>query len=236
MSHPRSVLVTGANRGIGQAIAQRFLQAGDKVATITRSGKADDGVLALAGDVSDATAVNEAFSAIEEQHGPVEVLVANAGITRDQLILRMKDEDFDAVVDVNLKGTFRTVKRAIKPMIRARAGRIILIGSVVGMYGTPGQVNYASSKAGLIGMARSLTRELGARGITSNVIAPGFIDTDMTAELPAERQAEYRSAIPLARFGAVEEVAGAAYFLAGPDAAYISGAVIPVDGGIGMGH
>jgi 3-oxoacyl-[acyl-carrier protein] reductase len=233
---PRSVLVTGANRGIGRAIAERFVASGDRVATIYRSGDLPEGVLGVHGDMTDTASVDAAFTAIEEQHGPVEVLVANAGITRDQLLLRMTDEEFEQVLDVNLTGSFRCVRRASKGMIRLRRGRIVLISSVVGLYGGQGQVNYAASKAGLVGMARSITRELGARGITANVVAPGFIDTAMTAALPQERQDAYRAAIPAGRFAAPGEVAGVVHFLASDDAAYISGAVIPVDGGLGMGH
>ncbi|EYR63035.1 3-oxoacyl-ACP reductase [Actinotalea ferrariae CF5-4] len=233
---PRSVLVTGANRGIGRAIAERFVAAGDRVATIYRSGDLPDGVLGVHGDMTDTAAVDAAFTEVEQAHGPVEVLVANAGITRDQLLMRMTDEDFEQVVDVNLTGTFRCVRRASKGMIRLRRGRIVLISSVVGLYGGQGQVNYAASKAGLVGMARSITRELGGRGITANVVAPGFIDTAMTEALPQERQDAYRAAIPAGRFAQPAEVAGVVHFLASDDAAYISGAVIPVDGGLGMGH
>ncbi|TQL04358.1 3-oxoacyl-ACP reductase FabG [Cellulomonas sp. SLBN-39] len=233
---PRSVLVTGANRGIGRAIAERFLARGDKVATIVRSGGAPDGVLEVRADVRDTAAVDAAFTQVEAAHGPVEVLVANAGVTRDQLLLRMTDEEFTDVLDVNLTGSFRVVRRASKGMIRLRRGRIVLISSVVGMYGSPGQVNYAASKSALVGMARSITRELGARGITANVVAPGFIDTDMTRDLPAERQDAYRASIPAGRFGLADEVAGVVEFLASDAAAYVSGAVVPVDGGLGMGH
>jgi 3-oxoacyl-[acyl-carrier protein] reductase len=187
-------------------------------------------------DVTDSEQVDSAFSAVEAELGPVEVVVANAGITRDTLLLRMSDDDFDTVVDTNLGGAFRVVKRASKGMLKARFGRVILISSVVGLYGSPGQVNYSASKAGLVGIARSLTRELGARGITANVVAPGFIATDMTAALPDEQQAEYKKAIPVGRYGEASEVAKAVAWLASDDAAYISGAVIPVDGGLGMGH
>lgn len=232
----RSVLVTGANRGIGRAIAERFVAAGDQVATIVRSGGAPDGVLEVRADVRDSAAVDAAFTEVEAAHGPVEVLVANAGVTRDQLLMRMTDEEFADVLDVNLTGSFRVVRRASKGMIRLRRGRIVLISSVVGLYGSPGQVNYASSKSALVGMARSITRELGARGITANVVAPGFIDTDMTAALPEDRRQAYLGAIPAARFGAVDEIAAAVQFLASDDAAYVSGAVLPVDGGLGMGH
>jgi len=235
-SQPRSVLVTGANRGIGRAIAERFVAAGDKVATIYRTGELPDGVLGVVGDVRDTASVDAAFTAIEAAHGPVEVLVANAGVTRDQLLMRMTDDDFEQVLDVNVTGSFRCVRRASKGMIRLRRGRIIFISSVVGLYGSPGQVNYAASKSALVGMARSITRELGGRGITANLVAPGFVDTAMTAELPPERQAAYRAAIPAGRFAQADEVAGVVLFLASDDAAYINGAVIPVDGGLGMGH
>lgn len=233
---PRSVLVTGASRGIGRAIAERFVAAGDRVATMVRSGDVPEGVLAVPGDVTDTAAVDAAFAQIEAAHGPVEVLVANAGVTRDQLLMRMSDEEFEQVLDVNLTGVFRCVRRASKGMIRMRRGRIVLIGSVVGLYGNAGQVNYTASKAGLVGIARSVTRELGARGITANVVAPGFIETAMTASLPEDRQAAYLASIPAGRFGAVDEIAGVVEFLASPAAGYVSGAVIPVDGGLGMGH
>lgn len=232
----RTVLVTGATRGIGRAIAERFVAAGDRVATISRSTEVPDGVLAVAGDVTDSDAVDAAFSEIERELGPVEVVVANAGITRDGLMMRMSDEDFEQVLDVNLTGAFRVARRASKGMIRARFGRIVFISSVIGLYGGAGQVNYGASKAGLVGVARAITRELGGRGITANVVAPGFIQTAMTDALPAEQQKTYLAAIPAARFAAADEVAGVVQFLAGPDAGYISGAVIPVDGGLGMGH
>lgn len=233
---PRTVVVTGATRGIGRAIAERFVAAGDNVATLSRGSEVPDGVLAVPGDVTDSEAVDAGFTAVEERFGPVDVLVANAGITRDGLLMRMSDEDFDAVLDVNLTGAFRCVRRASKSMIRKRQGRIILISSVVGLKGAPGQVNYAASKAGLVGIARSITHELGGRGITANVVAPGFIHTAMTDALPQAQQDAYLAAIPAARFAQVDEVAGVVEFLAGPDAGYISGAVIPVDGGLGMGH
>lgn len=233
----RTVLITGGNRGIGYAIAEEFVSRGHRVAVTSRSGSGGpDGALTVAADVTDTASVDAAFSAVEAAIGPVEVLVANAGITRDTLVLRMSEEDFTSVVDTNLTGAFRVVKRASKGMLKARYGRIVLVSSVVGLFGGAGQVNYSSSKAGLVGMARSLTRELGARGITANVVAPGFIETEMTAELPEAQQAEYRKAIPAGRFASAAEVARAVAWLASDDAAYISGAVIPVDGGLGMGH
>lgn len=232
----RTVLVTGANRGIGRAIAERFVAGGDKVATIYRSGDLPDGVFGVIGDMTDTASIDSAFDAIEAELGPVEVLVANAGVTKDQLLMRMSDAEFEEVIDVNLTGTFRCVRRASKAMIRMRKGRIVLISSVIALYGGPGQVNYSASKAALIGMARSITRELGSRNITANVVAPGFIDTAMTAALGDDRQKAYKAAIPAGRFAQPDEVAGVVQFLASPDAGYISGAVIPVDGGLGMGH
>lgn len=236
MTTSRTVLVTGGNRGIGYAIATEFVAQGHRVAVTARSGDGPDGALTVRADVTDAASVDQAFTEVEAALGPVEVVVANAGITRDTLLLRMSEDDFTSVVDTNLTGAFRVVKRASKGMLKARFGRVVLISSVVGLYGSAGQVNYSASKAGLVGMARSLTRELGARNITANVIAPGFIETDMTDELPAAQQAEYKKSIPLGRFASPDEVARVATWLAGDDAAYISGAVIPVDGGLGMGH
>jgi len=233
---PRSVLVTGGNRGIGRAVAEAFLAAGDRVAVTTRSGEAPEGALGVACDVRDSASVDGAFTRVEEEHGPVEVLVANAGITRDQLLLRMTEEDFTDVVDTNLTGAFRCVRRATRGMVRLRRGRVLLVSSVVGLYGSPGQVNYAASKAGLVGIARSVTRELGGRGITANVVAPGFVETDMTAALAEDTRAGYLAAIPAGRLARPEEVAGVCAFLASDAAAYISGAVVPVDGGLGMGH
>lgn len=236
MSEPRIVLVTGGNRGIGRTIAEEFLAQGDKVAVTSRNGDAPEGALAVSADVTDTDSLDRAFAEIEEKLGPVEVVVANAGITRDNLLMRMSDDEFEAVVDTNLTGTFRTVKRAITGMIRAKKGRIVLISSVSGLYGVPGQANYSASKAGLVGFARSVTRELGSRGITANVVAPGFIRTDMTDELPEKQQKEYLATIPAKRFAEPAEVAKVVRWVSSDEAAYISGAVIPVDGGLGMGH
>lgn len=234
---PRRVLVTGGNRGIGEAIARRLQDDGHRVVVTSRSGDPVEGLEAVACEITDADSVDAAFATAKEHlGGDVEVLVANAGVTRDTLLMRMSDEDFSAVVDTNLHGTFRCIRRASTGMVKARFGRVILLSSVVGLYGSPGQANYAASKAGLVGIARSMTRELGSRGITANVVTPGFIETDMTAELPEKTQAEYKAAIPAKRYGQAEEVAGAISFLASDDAAYISGAVVPVDGGLGMGH
>ena len=233
---PRTVLVTGGNRGIGKAVAQRLHADGHRVAVTHRGSGAPDGLFGVHCDVTDPDSVDEAFTAVEAEFGTVEVVVSNAGITDDTLLMRMKDEQFTRVVEANLAGAFRVAKRASRGMLRAKAGRLIFIGSVVGQSGTAGQVNYASSKAGLIGMARSLTRELGSRNITANVVAPGFIDTDMTAGLDDKTQELAVAAIPLGRKGSADDVAGAVSFLAGDDAGYISGAVIPVDGGMGMGH
>ena len=233
---PRTVLVTGGNRGIGHAIAAAFQAAGHRVAVTARSGQGPAGTLTVRADVTDSAAVDAAFTEVEAALGPVEVVVANAGITRDLLVMRMSEQDFDQVVHTNLGGTFRVVKRASRGMLRARFGRIVLISSVVGTLGSAGQVNYAASKSALIGFARSLTRELGARGITANVVAPGFIETDMTAELPEQTRAEYVGRIPAGRLGSVDDVASTVLWLAGDDAGYINGAVVPVDGGLGMGH
>jgi len=232
----RSVLVTGGNRGIGLAIAQAFKAQGDNVAITYRSGVAPDGFVAVKADVTDTAAIEAAFVEAEAINGPIEVLIANAGITRDGLILRMSDEDFEDVVNTNLTGVFRCARRASKSMLKLKRGRIIIIGSVVGLSGSAGQVNYATTKAGLIGMARSLARELGVRGITTNVIAPGFVNTDMTAVLDEELKKGILSTIPLNRYAEAGEVAGVATFLASEAAAYITGAVIPVDGGLGMGN
>jgi 3-oxoacyl-[acyl-carrier protein] reductase len=228
--------VTGGNRGIGLAIARAFADAGDNVAITYRSGEPPAGFLAVKCDVTDQASVDAAFEEIEAAQGPVEVLVANAGITKDTLVLRMSDDDWDAVLDTNLTGSFRVARRAAKGMLRLRRGRIVFISSVVGLLGSAGQVNYAASKSGLVGMARSLARELGSRSITANVVAPGFIETDMTDELTDELKAKYKEQIPLGRMATADEVASSVVFLASDGAAYITGAVIPVDGGLGMGH
>jgi 3-oxoacyl-[acyl-carrier protein] reductase len=237
MADPRNVLITGGNRGIGLAIAKAFVQGGDNVVVTHRSGAPPQGLQGVICEVTDTESVDAAFTAAQEKlGGPIEVLVANAGITRDGLLMRMSDEDFDAVIDTNLAGAFRCARRASTGMIKLRRGRIVFISSVVGLYGSPGQTNYSASKAGLVGLARSISRELGGRGITANVVAPGFIDTDMTAELPEDRKKAYLAGIPVGRFASPEEVAAAVRFIASQDAAYITGAVIPVDGGLGMGH
>ena len=235
-TEPRSVLVTGGNRGIGRAIAEAFLAQGDRVAVTTRSGGAPDGALDVRCDITDPDAVEAAFKQVEEAHGPVEVLVANAGITKDTLLLRMSEDDWSSVIDTNLTGTFRLAKRAAKGMLRLRRGRIILISSVVGLLGSAGQVNYAASKAGLVGMARSMARELGSRSITTNVVAPGFVETDMTDVLTDDQKALIKTQVPLGRYASPAEVAAAVTWLASDGAAYVTGAVIPVDGGLGMGH
>ncbi|MEV2277356.1 beta-ketoacyl-ACP reductase [Nocardiopsis sp. NPDC049922] len=232
----RSVLVTGGNRGIGLAIARELAAGGDDVAVTHRSGEPPEGLLGVRCDITDSAQVDAAFKEVEEAQGPVEVLVANAGITKDQLLALMSEDDFSSVLDTNLTGAFRVAKRAVRGMMRKRGGRIILISSVVGLLGSGGQANYAASKAGLVGFGRSLARELGSRNITVNVVAPGFIETDMTAQLGEDRQAEIRKNIPLGRIGGTEDIAKTVGFLAGPGAAYITGAVIPVDGGMGMGH
>ena len=232
----RSALVSGASRGIGLAIARAMAADGDAVTVTHRSGEPPSGLAGVRCDVTDSASVDAAFTAVEGDQGPVEVLVANAGVTKDGLLMRMTDDDWDAVVQTNLTGVFRCVRRASTGMIRRRRGRIVLVGSVSGLYGAPGQANYAATKAGLVGMARSITRELGGRGITVNVVAPGFIDTDMTAALPSERREAYLGSVPAGRFGTTDEVAAAVRFLASDAAAYVSGAVLPVDGGLGMGH
>ncbi|QZY27615.1 beta-ketoacyl-ACP reductase [Nocardioides coralli] len=235
-SEPRSVLVTGGNRGIGRAIAEAFLANGDRVAVTSRSGGAPEGALDLTCDITDAAAVDAAYGEVEEAHGPVEVLVANAGVTADTLLLRMSEDDWARVIDTNLTASFRLAKRAAKGMLRQRRGRIVFISSVVGLLGSAGQVNYAASKAGLVGMARSLSRELGSRSITANVVAPGFVDTDMTAVLTEEQKETIKGQVPLGRYGTPEEVASAVLWLTGEGGGYVTGAVIPVDGGLGMGH
>ena len=231
----RSVLVTGGNRGIGLAIARAFAATGDKVAITHRGSGAPEGLFGVTCDVTDAAAVDAAFTAAEAQHGPIEVLVANAGITDDTLLLRMSEKSFTRVLDTNLTGAYRVAKRAAPGMLRARRGRMIFVSSVVAFAGSPGQANYGASKAGMLGLARAIARELGSRSITANVIAPGFIDTDMTAAVSEARKAEILAGVPLGRYGTVDEVAGTAVFLASDAAAYINGAVVPVDGGVGMG-
>ena len=230
------MLVTGGNRGIGRAIAEAFVAQGDRVAVTTGSGGAPEGCLDVRCDITDPAAVEAAFAEVEAAHGPVEVLVANAGITADGLLVRMSDDDWASVIDTNLTGSFRLAKRAVSKMMRARRGRIIFISSVVGLLGSGGQVNYAASKAGLVGMARSIAREYGSRGITANVVAPGFVETDMTDTLSDELKAQYKAQVPLGRYASTDEIASAVTWLASDGAAYITGAVIPVDGGLGMGH
>jgi 3-oxoacyl-[acyl-carrier protein] reductase len=230
------VLVTGGSKGIGQGIAARLAQAGHHVAATYRSGEVPQGVVGVQCDVTDPDQVEAAFAQVESALGTVEVLVANAGVTRDTLLMRMSDEDWDQVIATNLTGAFRVARRAARPMIRGRFGRIVFISSVVGQMGSAGQVNYAASKSGLVGMARSLARELGSRGVTANVVAPGFIETDMTAELGDDLVKKYTEQIPLGRLGSVDDIAGTVEFLASDAAGYITGALIPVDGGLGMGH
>jgi 3-oxoacyl-[acyl-carrier protein] reductase len=232
----RSTLVTGGNRGIGLAIAQRLAAGGDTVTVTSRSGDAVPGLATVPCDVRDAASVDQAFSAVEAAQGPVEVLVANAGITHDQLLALMSEDDFTSVIDTNLTGAYRVARRAVRGMMKLRRGRLIFISSVVGLLGSGGQANYAASKAGLVGFARSLARELGSRNITANVVAPGFVDTDMTAVLTDAQKAAILAGVPLGRLASAEEVAGVVAFLAGDDAGYVTGAVIPVDGGLGMGH
>jgi 3-oxoacyl-[acyl-carrier protein] reductase len=232
----RSALVTGGNRGIGLAIARRLAAGGDRVTVTSRSGGQVDGLATVACDVRDAASVDEAFAKVEADQGPVEVLVANAGVTHDQLLALMSEDAFTSVVDTNLTGAYRVAKRAVRPMMRLRHGRLIFISSVAGLLGSAGQANYASSKAGLVGLARSLARELASRNITSNVVAPGLVDTDMTAAMSQQALAATLARVPLGRLASVEEVASVVAFLASDDAGYITGAVIPVDGGLGMGH
>lgn len=232
----RTVLVTGGARGIGLACARRFAELGDNVAVTYNSSPPPDGLFGVQCDVTSAESVDAAFAAVEEKFGPVEVLVSNAGITKDGLLLRMGEEQFTSVIDTNLTAAYRVCKRAAQGMLRARSGRIILVSSVVGLLGSAGQANYAASKAGLVGLARSVARELGSRSITVNVVAPGPVETDMTAALGEKRLAELTAAVPLGRMATPDEIAGVVAFLAGPDAGYITGAVVPVDGGLGMGH
>jgi 3-oxoacyl-[acyl-carrier protein] reductase len=229
-------LVTGGNRGIGLAIAHSLKAAGHDVVVTYRSGSAPDGFKSVQMDVTSTDSVDAGFTSIEEQWGTPEVIVANAGITKDGLVMRMSDEDFESVIDANLTGAFRVARRSTKGLLKLKRGRLIFVGSVVGSVGSAGQVNYSSSKAGLVGMARSFARELGSRGITSNVIAPGFVETDMTATLDEKRRSEIAGSVPLGRFCTAEEIANAVTFIASPQASYISGALIPVDGGLGMGH
>ena len=229
-------MVTGGSKGIGRAIAEGFRDAGYKVAATYRSGGVPDGVLGVTCDITDQGQVDHAFEVVEAELGPVEVLVANAGVTRDKLLMRMSDDDWQQVIDTNLTGTFRVVRRASRPMMRGRFGRVILISSVVGLLGSAGQLNYSASKSALVGLARSLTRELGSRNVTANVIAPGFITTDMTAVLDESTIADYTARIPAGRLGSVADIAAAALYLASDSAGYVSGAVLPVDGGLGMGH
>ena len=237
MSEPTSIaLVTGGNRGIGLAIATALKAAGHRVVITYRSGTPPTGFDAVQMDVTDSAGVDAAFTRIESEIGQPEIIVANAGITKDTLVLRMSDEDFESVIDANLTGAFRVAKRATKGLLKLKRGRLIFIGSVVGGVGAAGQVNYSASKSGLVGMARSFARELGSRGITANVIAPGFVETDMTAELDEKRRVDIAAQVPLGRFCSAAEIADVVAFIASPQASYITGAIIPVDGGLGMGH
>jgi len=235
-SESKVAFITGGNRGIGLAIAEKFKGDGYQVVVSHRSGSAPAGIEGVIMDVTDTESVNAAVSSIESKYGKIDVLIANAGITKDGLVMRMSDADFDSVIDTNLNGAFRVARACTRGMMKQKSGRMIFIGSVVGMLGSAGQVNYAATKSGLIGMARSFARELGSRGITANVVAPGFVETEMTAVLDEARKSEINAAVPLGRFCSAEEIAGVVAFLASDQAGYISGAVIPVDGGLGMGH
>jgi len=235
-SESKVAFITGGNRGIGLAIAEKFKAGGYQVVVSHRSGSAPAGIEGVIMDVTDTESVNAAVSSIESKYGNIDVLIANAGITKDGLVMRMSDADFDSVIDTNLNGAFRVARACTRGMMKQKSGRMIFIGSVVGMLGSAGQVNYAATKSGLIGMARSFARELGSRGITANVVAPGFVETEMTAVLDEARKSEINAAVPLGRFCSAEEIAGVVAFLASDEAGYISGAVIPVDGGLGMGH
>lgn len=232
----RSVVVTGGNRGIGLAVARRLQSSGDRVTVTYRSAPPPDDVRGVPCDITDGAQVDAAFAKIEADQGPPEVIVANAGITNDRLMVLMSEVDFSDVVETNLLGSFRTVKRGLRNMLRVRSGRIILLSSVAGMRGSPGQANYAATKAGMIGLARSLAREVGSRGITVNVVAPGVVETDMTAPLPEKRKSEILREVPLGRFGTADDIARAVEFLASPSSGYITGAVLAVDGGLGMGN
>ena len=236
MESARTVLITGGNRGIGFAIAEEFIASGYRVAVTARSGSGPTGAMTVIADVTNSESLDSAIAEVEAELGPISILVANAGITKDTLLLRMSDEEFESVVDTNLNGVFRVVRRVTKSMLKQKFGRGILIGSVVGLLGSAGQVNYSSTKSALVGMARSITREIGAKNITANVVAPGFIDTDMTAELGEDLAKSYRERIPAGRFASPSEVAKVVRWIASDEASYISGAVIPVDGGLGMGH